>query len=103
MTTVKYDPDLFRMEISGHAGWAPPGHDLVCAGASTLMVTLIESTTDIPELQTGIYMKDALVTVQSYPDEDMEDKCRTIYETIYRGFEALKESYPDNVRTFRRI
>ena len=26
-----------RLEASGHAGYAPAGQDIVCAGASTLM------------------------------------------------------------------
>ena len=29
-----------RLEASGHAGYAPAGQDIVCAGASTLMQTL---------------------------------------------------------------
>ena len=28
-----------RLEASGHAGYAPAGQDIVCAGASTLMQT----------------------------------------------------------------
>ena len=29
-----------RLEAAGHAGFAPPGQDIVCAGASTLMQAL---------------------------------------------------------------
>ena len=29
-----------RLEASGHAGYAPAGQDIVCAGASTLMQAL---------------------------------------------------------------
>ena len=29
-----------RLEARGHAGYAPAGQDIVCAGASTLMQTL---------------------------------------------------------------
>ena len=30
-----------RLEAAGHAGFAPAGQDIVCAGASTLMQTLV--------------------------------------------------------------
>ena len=30
-----------RLEASGHAGYAPAGQDIVCAGASTLMQALV--------------------------------------------------------------
>ena len=30
-----------RLEAAGHAGYAPAGQDIVCAGASTLMQTLV--------------------------------------------------------------
>ena len=30
-----------RLEAAGHAGYAPAGQDIVCAGASTLMQALV--------------------------------------------------------------
>ena len=30
-----------RLEAAGHAGFAPAGQDIVCAGASTLMQALV--------------------------------------------------------------
>ena len=30
-----------RLEVYGHAGYAPAGQDIVCAGASMLMETLV--------------------------------------------------------------
>ena len=101
MTTVKYYPAEFRMEIFGHAGFAPAGEDLVCAGASTLMMALINTATDDPDLQTSIFMsrENALVQVSSNPTEDKEDKCGAVYDTVFRGYQALEESYPDHVKT----
>lgn len=29
--------------VNGHAGYGPPGHDIVCAGISTLVQTFVES------------------------------------------------------------
>ena len=32
-----------HIEVSGHAGHAPPGQDIVCAGVSALVQTLLAS------------------------------------------------------------
>lgn len=36
MIMIKYDPEELVLKLSGHAGSAPKGHDLVCAAVSTL-------------------------------------------------------------------
>ena len=35
-----YGPAM-RLEAAGHAGYAPAGQDIVCAGVSTLMQALV--------------------------------------------------------------
>jgi len=41
MTKVMYDEKNLTMEIRGHAGYGPPGADIVCAAVSILCQTLI--------------------------------------------------------------
>ena len=36
MTEIRYNPIALRIRISGHAGHAPAGQDIVCAGVSAL-------------------------------------------------------------------
>ena len=45
MIEVRIRPE--RIEISGHAGYAEPGKDIVCAGVTALMQTLIQSIKDL--------------------------------------------------------
>ena len=45
-----------RMEASGHAGYAPAGQDIVCAGASTLMQTLCALLAALPLLRAVLDM-----------------------------------------------
>ena len=37
-----------RLEAAGHAGYAPAGQDIVCAGASTLMQACLLYTSPSP-------------------------------------------------------
>lgn len=101
MTTVKYFPDQFRMEIKGHADFAPAGEDIVCAGVSTLTYALISAVDEKPELLSHFYFNnlEAEIRVQCNPSEDMEDTCKTIFDTVFHGYQNLEESYPDHVKT----
>ena len=45
-----------RLEASGHAGYAPAGQDIVCAGASTLMQPLCALLAALPLLRAVLDM-----------------------------------------------
>ena len=45
MITVKHHND--GMTIEGHAGYADAGQDIVCAGVSAIVQTLIQSAEDL--------------------------------------------------------
>lgn len=100
MTTVTYYPKQYRMTIVGHAGYDFPGEDIVCAGISTLMSTLVAASTNEPEFQTSLYInhETAEIDIQSDPHEGFEDKCQTVYDTIYQGYLTVEESYPEYLK-----
>ena len=41
---------------------------------------------------------DAEVRVQCYPSEEKEDICKAIFDTVFNGYQALAQSYPDHVK-----
>ena len=87
-----------RLEASGHAGYAPAGQDIVCAGASTLMQALVsllagEKTAcsdawDEPE-------GPRLAVTAAAPQEPWVEGA---FELAKAGFALLAERYPDNLR-----
>ena len=100
MTRIEYDADELHMLIRGHAGSAPPGQDLVCAGVSTLSFALVNAALDRGELyNTHLYIndKDAEIGVRCYPDEEHEELCREMFRTILHGFAILKAESPDYI------
>jgi len=92
--------NIVGFEISGHAGYAPHGEDIVCAAASFLAITVENSL----ELQLGVEGK---VNVQegrlSYelPSDLTEAQMQTA-QTILRvfdtGFQNLAKEYPKFVQ-----
>ena len=87
-----------RMEAAGHAGYAPAGQDIVCAGASTLMQALVylfageeNASTEAWDEPEGPRMA---VTVEA----PCEEWVRGAFELAKAGFCLLAERYPDHVR-----
>ncbi|MBO4635992.1 MAG: ribosomal-processing cysteine protease Prp [Clostridiales bacterium] len=79
--------------VSGHSGYAESGSDIVCAGASTLIYTLINSLericgSDPVKISNIIEGEDvnAEVIVPS------EDRAQIIAETIATGYMSLAAS-----------
>ena len=100
MTTVKYDPEALCMSVKGHAGSAPAGEDLVCAAASILAWTLVDMVTETAEFYGHVKVREhgAEITVRAAPDDDCEERCRAVFETVACGFSLLAEKYPEYMR-----
>lgn len=100
MTRVDYDPEDFRMEIRGHAGAAPAGQDLVCAGISVLSFGLINAAMSVPEYNGHVMVSEgeAVIRVECSPEEEHEALCREMFRVIWCGFETIAESYPDYIQ-----
>ena len=99
MTRILYEPKKFRLSMNGHAGAAPKGQDLVCAGLSTLWATLEENLTEDREtvnaLQPYFVLGEGSASVECNP-RDIR-KCTEIFRVICTGFRILSEHYPENV------
>ncbi|MBQ2120445.1 MAG: ribosomal-processing cysteine protease Prp [Peptococcaceae bacterium] len=84
-------------QISGHAGYAEHGHDIVCAAASFLAITVVNSL----EVQLGCegIVKGGEDGYLSYrlPEElteKQQETAQVIMRTLETGFQNLKEEYP---------
>ena len=86
-----------RLEAAGHAGYAPAGQDIVCAGASTLMqalVYLLAGTEGTASLATD-RPDGPCVTVTAVPDAFRQPCVEGAFELAKAGFALLAERYPD--------
>lgn len=99
MTTVRYEPDEYRMTISGHAGSGKAGEDLVCAAVTALARTLQAGTLEHPEYQAAFYenQKAGEMSVQCFPEEDTAAFCDYLFRIILCGFRTVADHYPEYV------
>ena len=87
-----------RLEASGHAGYAPAGQDIVCAGASTLMQTLCALLAGEEGTRSGAWDEPdgpRLAVTAAAPQKPWVEGA---FEFAKAGFALLAERYPDHVR-----
>lgn len=99
---------ILSLHVSGHAGAAPKGEDLVCAAASILTSTVAQAM-----MMTKVWLQEEpVITLQDGDGEiyvkPTEDKYPFVFHTFtvaLIGFQLLAEKYPQYVtlRTFQTI
>ena len=87
-----------RLEASGHAGYAPAGQDIVCAGASTLMQALVYLLAGEPNAKTDAWDEPDGPRLAVQVDAPCEAWVQGAFEAAKAGFTLLAERYPDNLR-----
>ena len=94
MIQVRYSPDCVWLSCVGHAGYGEEGKDIVCAGASALMLAAVDALRE-KELDDGIWVEPerAAIHAESFVGSAGED----ILFTAAVGLKQLAEAYPDYV------
>lgn len=101
MTKVQYYPKTLDLIVTGHAGQAEKGEDLVCAACSTLANTL-EAVFQIQKDMHGVVVRNDL-TAPLFHAFIYRNECQlmaqafVVMETIATGYAALAEQFPEYV------
>ena len=81
-----------RVAVEGHARFAAPGQDIVCAGVSALTQALIDASADyngaVQEKPNGD------IFVQCSPDPGREAECDAMLRAILLGYRSIASDYP---------
>ena len=86
-----------RLEVFGHAGYAPRGQDIVCAGASMLMETLVYVLADCDEAECCAYNEPTGPRVSVKLTGSIFPTDLTAMEVAKTGLALLAERYPENI------
>lgn len=101
MLRVTYCRDYCRVSVTGHAGSAEKGKDLICASASILAYTLAAYVKKVKEEDkvkfdlTVLEEGDTIISCSPYNENKTE--ITTVFDAICRGFELLARDYPENI------
>lgn len=102
--TVKYKQgQIVSISCKGHSGYANHGEDIVCAAASVLMQTAVNSMHVVAGIEFMIFESEDS-TAYMYLElprnisEDQAFKAQIIFQTVLTGFQGIAEAYPNNIR-----
>ena len=101
MIRVIYYREYNRVSIEGHAMSGVPGHDLVCAGASTLAYTLAANVGRMDEMglirDAAATLKPGNAEISCNPKSKYTAIVGAIFNSVCVGFELLSRDNPDYI------
>ena len=87
-----------RLEAAGHAGYAPAGQDIVCAGASTVMQGLVCLLAGEESARSDVFDEPDGPRLAVQADAPCTEWVQGAFELAKACFALLAERYPENVR-----
>lgn len=96
---IEIRQDGNRISIEGHAEYAEPGRDIVCAAISTLSQVFVASVEEltaakIKTAQTSGYMEIVI--------EESTERAQVLLDSFFIGCQMVAEQYPEYVRVTKR-
>lgn len=84
-----------EIKISGHANYAAPGYDIVCAGVTSLAQTLIKSILDLTGDKIEYEISPGRVDIKY---GNLSEKSKTLVDSFFIGICMIAEEFPEYVR-----
>ena len=81
--------------IEGHANYAEYGKDIVCAGVTALMRTLVKSIEDLTEDEIEYEISSGKVDIHY---RNLSEKSKTLVDSFFIGVCLIADEFPDHVR-----
>lgn len=81
--------------VSGHAGYAPAGSDIVCAGVTALTQELIRSMEGLTDDRIETDIGSGMASIQY---GDLSEKGKLLIDSFFIGICMIAEEFPDYVR-----
>ena len=91
-----------RLTVTGHAGSAEIGHDLVCASASMLAYTLAANVANMADngqvRQPIIKTNEGDTEISCNPRHNLKASVTLVFDSVCVGYELLAHDYPEYIK-----
>ncbi len=84
-----------EIKISGHANYAVSGSDIVCAGVTALVQTLIKSIEDLTDDKIEYEIFPGRVDIKY---GNLSEKSRALVDSFFIGICMIADEFPEYVR-----
>lgn len=88
--------DRHGVTITGHAGYGPPGKDIVCAAVSVLVQTLAASAEQLTADHMEVECREGFARISC--DGNLSEGTRLLMNSFFIGIRMIACTYPDYVR-----
>ena len=94
MIKVVYNNDFKNLKITGHAGYADKGKDIVCASASSIILSSINLAV---EFNKEVKYTDDLNKIEIINNTN-DENVKKVFSNMITCLEDLEKQYPDNIK-----
>ena len=94
MIKVVYNNDFKNLKITGHAGYADQGKDIVCASASSIILSSINLAI---EFNSNVKYTDDLNKIEVINNTN-DSNVTKVFSNMIACLEELERQYPDNIK-----
>lgn len=92
--------DIIGFHMSGHAGYAEYGSDIVCAGVSTLAINCINSIEEFTDTKFDLVQNDNDGLLDFTCKEPLDSGSVLLLKSLFKGIQGIQESYGKQYVTF---
>lgn len=86
---------LDGITIEGHAGYAEPGKDIVCAGVTALAENLIDSIESLTEDKIQYEVSPGKVDIHY---KDLSEDAKLLVDSFFLGICGIEQDFPEHVK-----
>ena len=84
-----------EIRVLGHAGYAPQGQDIVCAGVTALTQTLAASLDKLTDDKPDYTIAPGIFKLKT---RNLSTKSKLLVDSFFIGVCGIADAYPDYVR-----
>ena len=84
-----------RLTVSGHAGYAARGEDIICAAVTALSGTLVKSLEDLTDDKIEYDIELGWVDIKY---RDLSEKAKALVDSFFIGICIVTDEFPGYIR-----
>ena len=91
ITVIKHTGEYRGFVISGHAGYADEGYDIICSAVSALSITTVNALESLAHVYVEAEQEDGYISCQFPKGINAEGKL--LMDAMILGMQQIRESY----------
>mgnify|MGYP001861299829 FL=1 len=85
-----------EVSVSGHAGYAPKGEDIVCASVTSALQTVINGITEVLKVPAQVQVEENKITC-TLPEDSDSQAAQAFLNALFLQLNLLAEDYPKTI------